>query len=358
MSTAQAARSQGQVPAIPARIRLRVVRGTAAHGRHASARPPVTFQPTPRPWAPRRRARRYARAAVFVTEIALIAAAFFLGVRLVRDLARINGREPISITPLPPPAPVPLRARSVKDFAVIMERDIFNPPKPAEKAPEPAAAPPLKARLLGTSLSTSGASFAVIDDLGAADESSRQALFREGDRLQGRTIEKIDRDEIVVAAPGERRFVLKVPIARSDLPGLLAIPSAGAAPSTPLDPFIAAASASASTEAEPSFEGGSFRGLRLLNVASASVLGGLGARSGDVVKRVDGKSLLDPLPALALLRGLKAGKGATVDVVRKGRQLSLPRDRDTFETDRVQALRTVIEGRPGTPLDAGSREPL
>ena len=101
--------------------------------------------------------------------------------------AMIAGRmqgSPILRVSSAPPLAREHGARTAVDYAAITQKDIFNPPRPAE--PEVAApqVSELKARLLGTAPTNGMDSFAIIED----QNNRQQQLYRVGDQFHGQKL--------------------------------------------------------------------------------------------------------------------------------------------------------------------------
>ena len=119
-------------------------------------------------------------------------------------------------------------AAGEKDFSVIARRNLFTStplrPPPPQIAPKPVSkvrkspAPPkrraehktppkkpLNLRLVGTTVGSEGIRFAIIED----STSKAQTIHREGDRIQGAVLQKVDRGEILLVRDG-RNHVFRV----------------------------------------------------------------------------------------------------------------------------------------------------
>jgi general secretion pathway protein C len=226
----------------------------------------------------------------------------------------------------PPPAPVepvaveptaPLAA-----YAVIAERDIFNPG--AAGAGRRAAG---ALRLWGVAF-TGHEARAVIEDTAT----HRQDLYRVGDTVGGARIASIDWDRVALAgADGEETLELSTP-AGEPPPAEAAPPAAGAATDarirqTAENAFVvdrrelAGAADNMSglltqLRAVAEVREGRPAGFRLFQIREGSLFARLGLHNGDVVQRVNGTPIADPTALLGFLGRLGREPRVALDIVR------------------------------------------
>jgi len=264
-------------------------------------------------------ARRH-RLAIELALLALVAYLAALGVSAAfRDALDALPPEPPAAAAEGPSSPAPLAA-----YAVIAERDIFNP------ADRPAHGSAL--RLWGVALHGREAR-AVIEDTAT----HRQDLYRVGDRLGDSQVVAIDWDRVTLArGGGEETLELLPPAAAGDEAAAEArVPERAAPPparderirQTATNAFIvdrrelAGAAANMSglltqLRAVAEVREGRPAGFRLFQIRDGSLFARLGLRNGDVVQRVNGKPISDPAALLGFLQRLGSEPRVALDIVR------------------------------------------
>jgi general secretion pathway protein C len=264
-----------------------------------------------------------ARRHQLVIEFALLALVTYLaalgvseGIRLAVDDVPAAPAEPFASEPDRTPAPL-------ADYAVIAERDIFNPAHAA--ASQRAGA----LRLWGVGFAGREAR-AVIEDA----ESHRQDLYRVGDRVRGARVAAIDWDRVTLEGPGGEE-VLEL-----TTPG-----STDAAPAEPAAPEVVASGRDdrirrtsengfivdrrelagaldgmsglmTQLRAVAEVRDGRPAGFRLFQIRNDSLFARLGLRDGDVVQRVNGNQIGEPAALLGFLDRLKHEPRVALDIVR------------------------------------------
>ncbi|MGH7856733.1 MAG: type II secretion system protein N, partial [Candidatus Binatia bacterium] len=256
---------------------------------------------------------------------ATIVLALVVSTAAVRETVEdLSLRQPTVDLSSPPPPAAAAGRPPLSDYSVIVERDIFNPPRPEEPVVE---APPLKARLLGTGVDANEQRVAIIEDA-----NGDQRVYRVGEKVQGRLVKRIERDQVVVDSSG-REDVLSVPIPVAELPVLLARAPAendGDLRNTVLKPIeesVAARQAVVAVpQAEPVLRDGRPAGVRLSVIPRGSLFDEIGLRPGDVVTSVNGKQVREPLAMVSMFRTLKRTADLAIDVLRNSEKRVLPRD--------------------------------
>jgi general secretion pathway protein C len=228
--------------------------------------------------------------------------------------------ETAALLPVPPPAPL-------ADYAVIAERDVFNPGRATG-----AAAAPATLRLRGVGLH-GGAGTAAIEDTAA----HRQDLYRIGDAVAGAQVAAIDWDRVTLSRGGVEEVLELAPPEATDA----ADAPADTAPiktAATRDERIRQTSANAYvvdrrelTGAADNMSGlmtqlravaeeqdGRPSGFRLFKIADDSLFRRLGLQNGDVVQRVNGTPIADPSALLGFLQRLRTEPRVAVDIVRGG----------------------------------------
>jgi type II secretion system protein C len=263
-----------------------------------------------------------ARRHQLVLEFALLALVTYLaalgvseGIRLAVDDVAAAPAEPFASEPDRPPAPL-------ADYAVIAERDIFNPAHAA--AGQRAGA----LRLWGVGFAGHEAR-AVIEDA----ESHRQDLYRVGDRVRGARLAAIDWDRVTLDGPGGEEVL-----------ELTTAPSTDSAPAeSPAEVLAGGLDERIRRTSENGFivdrrelagalggmsglmtqlravaevRDGRPAGFRLFQIRSDSLFARLGLRDGDVVQRVNGNQIGEPAALLGFLDRLKHEPRVALDIVR------------------------------------------
>ncbi|TMB45579.1 MAG: hypothetical protein E6J55_05530 [Deltaproteobacteria bacterium] len=273
--------------------------------------------------------RRHRRA----IELALLALVAYLGalgvstaVRGAFESAPPDTPDPSTSADAASPALAPLAA-----YAVIAERDLFNPPH-GTAAPRGRGATSSRLQLWGVGF-RGGEARAVIEDTA----SHHQDLYRVGDSVGGARLATIDWDHVTLAHPqGEE--TLELATAEPE-----ASPPADARPADA--PQAARADAHIRRTAENAFvvdrreitgaadnmsglltqlravaevTEGRPAGFRLFEIAAGSLFSRLGLQDGDVVQRVNGTAIGDPAALLGFLQRLRTEPRVALDIVRGG----------------------------------------
>lgn len=281
-------------------------------------------------------ARRH-RLAIEFALLALVAYLAALGVTTGLRTAVEPLPEPAAAAPAAaaePPAPL-------ADYAVIAERDLFNP---APAAATDGAGRAGRLRLWGVGLHGNEAR-AVIEDAA----SGRQELYGVGDAVGDARVAAIDWDRVTLASErGEETLELAPPAVATPEPGAApeaAAASADAAPAAPEERIrrtaenafivdrreLAGAVDNMSglltqLRAVAEVEDGRPAGFRLFQIRAGSLFARLGLRDGDVVQRVNGAQVGEPAALLAFLERLRQEPRVALDIVRADRPRTLVYD--------------------------------
>jgi general secretion pathway protein C len=227
-----------------------------------------------------------------------------------------------------PPAPAeaaatpPARAPGpLADYALIAERDLFNPARDPGAPARHAAL-----RLWGVGLQGSDAR-AVIEDTAT----HRQELYRVGDPVGGARIASIDWDRVTLEGEGGEEVLELSPPATAPTAEAAAAPAAAPADErirrTAENAFvvdrreIAGATDGMSSlmtqlRAVAEVRDGRPAGFRLFQIRDDSLFAKLGLQNGDVVERVNGTQIADPTALLAFLQRLRTEPRVALDIVR------------------------------------------
>jgi type II secretion system protein C len=233
------------------------------------------------------------------------------------------------------PGPAPAMAEPLDAFRTIATRDVFN----GGSSPRSGPAPTL--RLWGVGMHGERA-YAVIEDAATGE----QTLQRVGDAIGDARITAITWDRVTLAGPdGEHTLALTTEPAAADAdtrPGERPAAASSRAPDTRVrqtgpDSFIvdrrALTGAVDNTSglltqlrAVPEVTDGRPVGFRLFQINPESVFARLGIRNGDVVQRVNGTTLADPVSLLGFLQRLRDEPRVALDIVRSGQPHTLVYD--------------------------------
>ena len=267
------------------------------------------------------------RLALEVGLLALVAYLAALGVSTAVQNRLAEGPPPPAEDARPAPAPV----APLADFAVITERDVFNP-TPVAAGPR-SGSDAAGLRLWGVALAGREAR-AVIED----PASHRQELVRVGDRIAGTRVAAIDWDRVTLDdGGGETTLELRPPppatAADTDEPA----PPATAAAAIAGDERIRRTAENAYVVDRRALAGavdnmsglltqlravaevrdGRPAGFRLFQIRDDSLFARLGLHDGDVVQRVNGSPIADPAALLAFLQRLQTEPRVALDIVRR-----------------------------------------
>ncbi|MGH7899182.1 MAG: type II secretion system protein GspC [Candidatus Binatia bacterium] len=214
-------------------------------------------------------------------------------------------------------------------YAPILDRDIFNPQRAAE--PEPVAqVPDLKAKLIGTAPGTGIDSFAIIEDQNAKN----QELYRIGDKVQNRTLTKVEWDRVTLKI-GAREEVLKIvePNAKPGTAPAPVVSNTGIEKQGDNEFVVERAEVDKAMEnlnqlftqirAVPHFQDGKASGFRLFAIRQDSIFEKIGLKNGDIISRINGNELTDPARAMSMIQELRNEGQITVDLTRDRQPTSL-----------------------------------
>jgi len=239
----------------------------------------------------------------------------------------------------PPPAPAataPAAPLAPLDaYAVIAERDLFNPPRGATATRTAAGT----LRLWGVGFRGHEA-LAVIEDT----TTHHQELYRVGDRLAGVRVAAIDWDRVTLEdAGGEQVLELAPPaeaatsVATAEAPPADAPTAEGRIRRTGENAFVvdrrelvgAADNVSGlltQLRAVAEVRDGRPAGFRLFRIREGSLFARLGLQDGDVVQRVNGSEVGEPSALLGFLQRLSHEPRVALDIVRADRPRTLVYD--------------------------------
>ncbi|HZP42267.1 MAG TPA: type II secretion system protein GspC [Candidatus Binatia bacterium] len=231
----------------------------------------------------------------------------------------------------PPPADAPATAVAAPPaplaaYAVIAERDVFNPPGTAAGR---RGGPAGGLRLWGVALQGTEAR-AVIEDTAT----HHQDLYRVGEPVGDARVAAIDWDRVTLASPrGEETLELSAPAAGEPAP-VEATPArapaggdGGRIRQTAENAWVVdrrelvgavdnMSGLLTQLRAVAEVREGRPAGFRLFQIRDGSLFARLGLRNGDVVQRVNGTAIADPTALLGFLQRLGNEPRIALDIVR------------------------------------------
>lgn len=264
-------------------------------------------------------------------QLVLLAVAAFLSASTVNAWIAGRLREHPTLA-VAEPAGVALPTKHpLAYYAQVTAKDIFNPPRAVEAAPQ-AQAPALNAKLLGTAPGAGMDSFAIIED----DANKMQQLYRIGDKIQNHTLASVGWDRVVLKSPqGEETLRIVEPSGKPGASAAAPPPPSGGGIQQKSDTEFVIDRAEVDkamdnlnqlftqVRAVPHFQDGKAAGFRLFAIRQDSVFEKIGLKNGDIVTRVNGNELTDPARAMSLIQELRSEGRVTVDVSRNRQPTTL-----------------------------------
>lgn len=256
-----------------------------------------------------------------------------LGVHLFYTAVRLYAwqAEPWGRAASPgPEGRLPTRAPQLRDYRILLDRDLFGSVRaetPARESVDVAALKPtaLKLALLGTITGDPETARAVIEET----DTGRQGLYRVGDALKDASVKRILRGKVVLRV-GERDEILAV---REPSEAQSADPRGGTGPAPGEQVVIDARAFRQAPKGplqllseirmRPHVESGRREGLEVAWIKPDSVFGRFGLLPGDVVSQVDGRPVNSLDDMVSLYKRLEAGGKASVVVTRQGETRTL-----------------------------------
>ena len=213
---------------------------------------------------------------------------------------------------------------SQKAFAVVASRNIFGSSTnsaPVKSAPKPVT--PLKLRLVGTQVPSSGRPYAIVEDT----KKKTQDVFELNEMIfEQAKLVAVEAESIQIERNGKIEMLLM-----EDGPKA---PGSGISSNSDQTEFTVAESELSDAlanlprllsqaRAVPYFRDGKSIGMRLFAVRRGSLYEKLGLKNGDIVLSVNQNSLNDPTQALKLFEELKTQRSINVELERGGKTSSL-----------------------------------
>jgi general secretion pathway protein C len=269
------------------------------------------------------------RTLLTASQLGLLALAALLSASTVNALVAAHFRDAPKLQTSASTSVVPAAKHSLAYYQPINARDFFNPPRAEPQGQGQAAE--LRAKLLGTAPGAGMDSFAIIED----DANKTQQLYRVGDKLQDRTLTRVEWDRVMLkGVAGEEVLRIVEPSGQPQQPAATSLASAGGVQQRGDTEFVIDRSEIdkamenlnqlfTQMRAVPHFQDGKAAGFRLFAIKQDSVFEKLGLKNGDVVSRINGNDLTDPARAMSLIQELRSEGRITVDVNRNRQPTTL-----------------------------------
>jgi len=227
----------------------------------------------------------------------------------------------------------------LKDFQVVMDRNIFGSEEKASVGVTPTdietlEPTSLKIALLGTVTGSQQNAVAVIEET----DKRKQGLYRVGDSVQDAIVKAIlrgkvilrvgDKDEILTMEESSSRASSpeEAPSARR-MPGPSRVPGAGASITlsrADVEDSLKNINALLSqVRIRPHFKDGQADGLALSNIKADSIFAKLGLKDGDIVQGVNNRPIRSPDDILSLYNRLRSGSRVSLQLDREGDQRTI-----------------------------------
>jgi len=262
------------------------------------------------------------RTLLTASQLGLLAVASLLSASTVNAWIAGRFREPPKVPTSASTNVVQATKRPLAYYQPITARDLFNPPRAEPEAQSQVSE--LKAKLLGTAPGAGMDSFAIIED----DSNKTQQLYRVGDKLQDRTLAKVEWDRVMLrGVQGEEVLRIVEPSGEAKPATVASGPVVGGIEKRSDTEFVIDRSEIdkamenlnqlfTQMRAVPHVQDGKAAGFRLFAIRADSVFEKLGLKNGDVVSKINGNDLTDPARAMSLIQELRAEGRITLDVNR------------------------------------------
>jgi general secretion pathway protein C len=230
----------------------------------------------------------------------------------------------------------------LKDFRVVMDRNIFGSKEKATEGIKPTdietlEPTSLKLALLGTVAGTQQSAVAVIEEI----DKRKQGLYRVGDSVQDAIVKMIlrgkvvlrvgDKDEILTMEESSSRRASSRQEASAPRKGTRRRPSR--TPGRGATIVVRRSDVQKSLEninallsqvrIRPHFKDGKADGLALSNIKGDSIFAKLSLRNGDIVQGVNDRPIRSPDDILSFYQKLRAGSRISLQINRRGEERTL-----------------------------------
>ncbi len=221
---------------------------------------------------------------------------------------------------------------SLKDFNLIVERDIFKTKRVIKKVePEPVEdidalkEATLDVALIGTVVGAPSDTYAIIREKKGKKE---QNLYRVGDSIKGAVIKKILRGKVILRVGSQDQVLSMEEVTRSSAVSKSSSPISKGSIKTISRAQIRDSMRNlnrlmSQIHVRPYFSKGRQGGFVITSLRRGSIFERLGFRRGDVVRAVDGNPIRRPDDVINLYEKLRSASEVSIQVLRGGREQEL-----------------------------------
>ena len=221
---------------------------------------------------------------------------------------------------------------SLKDFNLIVERDIFKTKRVIKKVePEPVEdidalkEATLDVALIGTVVGAPSDTYAIIREKKGKKE---QNLYRVGDSIKGAVIKKILRGKVILRVGSQDQVLSMEEVTRSSAVSSSSSPISKGSIKTISRAQIRDSMRNlnrlmSQIHVRPYFSKGRQGGFVITSLRRGSIFERLGFRRGDVVRAVDGNPIRRPDDVINLYEKLRSASEVSIQVLRGGREQEL-----------------------------------
>lgn len=283
----------------------------------------------------------------FLVHFSLITLCAFFAAKIVGGmiayrLGSISVEEERVSPPRDYSASRPSPRSSIRQYSVIVDRNIFNSQASALESigqtdiPEDLPPTPLQATLLGTVIGPEGYSFAVIEDKTAKET----GIYRVNDMIQDQAkVIQIERNRVVVYREGRQESLLLFD--KENSPTIATTTSTSSRAGEDLEvrevsegeyeisreEFEDATNnlGTLLTQARvvPNLVDGEVTGYKIFAIKRGSLYEKIGLKNGDIIENINGIDISSPEKALQLFQDLRNESRFVVELTRRGKPMSL-----------------------------------
>jgi len=216
----------------------------------------------------------------------------------------------------------------LNDYKAIVDRNFFDSSassrnlEPGTKEIEGLDPTSLKVLLFGTVTGSRENAFAVIEET----DTRKQGLYRVGDNIQNAVVKLILRGKVVLSV-GDRDEILTMEESAASRPRKDSPPSSPKGRSGTITVKRSDIEASfknfnqllSQVRVRPHMKGGNPDGFSVSRIKAGSIFSKLGLRNGDIIRKIDGRSINGPDDASSLYEKLQTGTPVSLELLRRNR---------------------------------------